>query len=286
MIMAISVVLEGETVNVISAYAPQVGLSDVEKKKFWDDLDELVRECPTNERLIIGGNLNGHIRASANGYARFHGGFGFGDRNEEGRMILEFATAHGLIVPNSFFKKCDAHLITFQSGGHNFQIDYLLVRIGDLRASKDCKAYPGEGEAVEAFRATVSEKLAALEEDLCASNAEQMWNTLACAIKDAAKDCLGMARESDRTHSTLKESWWFCEEVQTKVPKKLSRFKELLSCHEGNQEDIDMAKERYKVAKREAKIAVARAKDKAYEDLYKRLDSKEGENDIYKIAKA
>ncbi|GJW29669.1 hypothetical protein Tco_0046544 [Tanacetum coccineum] len=32
--------------------------------------------------------------------------------------------------------------------------------------------------------------------------------------------------------------------------------------------------------------AVARAKDKAYEDLYKRLDSKEGENDIYRIAKA
>nr|GFC53052.1 protein RAE1 [Tanacetum cinerariifolium] len=46
------------------------------------------------------------------------------------------------------------------------------------------------------------------------------------------------------------------------------------------------AKERYKVAKREAKIAVAKAKDKAYEDLYKKLDSKEGVNEIYKIAKA
>nr|GFB11239.1 retrovirus-related Pol polyprotein LINE-1 [Tanacetum cinerariifolium] len=55
---------------------------------------------------------------------------------------------------------------------------------------------------------------------------------------------------------------------------------------EGNQEDIDRAKERYKVAKREAKIAVAKAKDKAYEDLYKKLDSKEGVNEIYKIAKA
>ncbi|GJU90166.1 hypothetical protein Tco_1302589 [Tanacetum coccineum] len=38
--------------------------------------------------------------------------------------------------------------------------------------------------------------------------------------------------------------------------------------------------------KREAKKAVARAKEKAYEDLYKRFDSKEGENDIYRIAKA
>nr|GEW28758.1 hypothetical protein [Tanacetum cinerariifolium] len=49
---------------------------------------------------------------------------------------------------------------------------------------------------------------------------------------------------------------------------------ELLS--EGNQEDIDRAKERYKVAKREAKIAVAKEKDKAYKDLYKKLDFKEG----------
>ncbi|GKC26605.1 hypothetical protein Tco_1033899 [Tanacetum coccineum] len=31
--MAISVVIEGETVNVISAYAPQVGLSEAEKKR-------------------------------------------------------------------------------------------------------------------------------------------------------------------------------------------------------------------------------------------------------------
>nr|GEV96904.1 retrovirus-related Pol polyprotein LINE-1 [Tanacetum cinerariifolium] len=46
------------------------------------------------------------------------------------------------------------------------------------------------------------------------------------------------------------------------------------------------ADERYKEANREAKQAVARAKGKAYEYFYKRLDSKYGENDIYRIAKA
>ncbi|GJX95815.1 retrovirus-related pol polyprotein LINE-1, partial [Tanacetum coccineum] len=85
---------------------------------------------------------------------------------------------------------------------------------------------------------------------------------------DAEKDSLGVASESTRTHSMHRESWWFSEEVQTKVAVKQSRFKELLSCRAGNQEDIDMANERYKVAKREANIAVARAKDKAYKDLY------------------
>nr|GEZ78487.1 TraB domain-containing protein [Tanacetum cinerariifolium] len=104
-------------------------------------------------------------------------------------------------------------------------------------------------------RATVFERLAV--EDMSASNADQIWNTLACVMKDATKDSLGVA--SARTHSTHRESWWFCEE------------------------DIDRAKERYKAAKREAKIAVAKTKDKAYEDLYKNMDSKEGVNEIYKI---
>ncbi|GKB06543.1 hypothetical protein Tco_0834776, partial [Tanacetum coccineum] len=50
----------------------------------------------------------------------------------------------------------------------------------------------------------------------------------------------------------------------------------------GDEENISAVEERYK----EAKNVVARVKGKAYEKLYKRLDSKEGENDIYRIAKA
>ncbi|GKB13587.1 retrovirus-related pol polyprotein LINE-1 [Tanacetum coccineum] len=88
---------------------------------------------------------------------------------------------------------------------------------------------------------------------MCATKADQMWNTFVGVIRDVAKDSLGVASESARTYSTQRESWWFSEEVQTKVVTKQSRFKELLSCRDGNQEYIDMAKERandiYKIAK-------------------------------------
>ncbi|GKE93495.1 craniofacial development protein 2-like protein [Tanacetum coccineum] len=47
-IIAISEVMDGDTVNVISAYAPQVGISDAVKKRFWDALDELVKVCPND----------------------------------------------------------------------------------------------------------------------------------------------------------------------------------------------------------------------------------------------
>ncbi|PWA61237.1 hypothetical protein CTI12_AA374720 [Artemisia annua] len=113
-----------------------------------------------------------------------------------------------------------------------------------------------------------------------------MWNTLAGIIKDAAKDSLGMASGAARTQPTSRESWWFSEEVQSKVAAKQSCFRELLLCREGHQAELTAAEERYKIAKQEAKKAVAQAKDKAYEDLYKKFDSKEGANDIFRIAKA
>ncbi|XP_071695456.1 uncharacterized protein [Rutidosis leptorrhynchoides] len=76
------------------------------------------------------------------------------------------------------------------------------------------------------------------------------------------------------------------DEVQSKVALKQLRFRELITGGEGTPTDRIRDVERYKEAKREAKKAVALAKENAYEDLYKKLDSKEGANDIYKIAKA
>jgi hypothetical protein len=36
-------------------------LSEREKRKFWEDLDGMVRAVPTKEKLFIGGDLNGHV---------------------------------------------------------------------------------------------------------------------------------------------------------------------------------------------------------------------------------
>ncbi len=54
--------------NVISAYAPQVGLSESIKMQFWEDLDSMVSIVPTSEKLFIGGELNGHMGATNVGF--------------------------------------------------------------------------------------------------------------------------------------------------------------------------------------------------------------------------
>ncbi|GKB22698.1 craniofacial development protein 2 [Tanacetum coccineum] len=188
---------KGETVNVISAYAPQVGLSEEDKKTFWDSLDEVVREFPTDQRLILGGDLNGHIGAATEGYSGVHGGFSYG------RLILDFATANDLVVVNSNFKKRDHHLITVflgeacSSQHRLLALDTLFKSVERMRVGS---AVPRilwknlNGDAPEAFRSRVAEK--------------------------------------------------------SKVAVKQARFREFLSCREGNQEEWLRAHERYKEAKK------------------------------------
>ena len=51
-------------------------------------------------------------------------------------------------------------------------------------------------------------------------------------------------------------------------------------------EEKTTAREEYKKIKKEAKRAVAEAKDKAFEAFYRELDSKEGEKLMFRLAKA
>ena len=71
----------------ISAYAPQVGLSESTKIQFWEDLDSMVSTVPTSEKLFIGGDLNGHMGATNVGFERVHGGFEYGSRSQEGGCV-------------------------------------------------------------------------------------------------------------------------------------------------------------------------------------------------------
>jgi hypothetical protein len=110
---------------------PQVGQDGSAKRQFWEDLDGLVRAVPSSEKLFIGGDLNGHVGTSRVGYEAVHGGFGFGSRNQEGEEVLNFAIAFDLMLANTFFRKRQSHLVTFSSGQHSSQIDFVLTRRRD-----------------------------------------------------------------------------------------------------------------------------------------------------------
>jgi Reverse transcriptase (RNA-dependent DNA polymerase). len=307
-LILIKLVLGVDIINIISAYAPQVGLDEQTKIEFWEQMDELLREVPIDEKLYIGGDFNGHVGGDRVGYEMVHGGHGFGDRNASGESILEFAIAFDLVLANTYYKKRDEHLITFKSGTNKSQIDFFLTRKVDRLTCKDCKVIPGEslttqhrvlvldiaikkqsrgrkennnprtrwwnlkGENLELFKDKVRKEVVCNAE----GDSNAMWNKMAESIRGVAKDVLG---ESKGRGPQTKETWWWDVEVQKTLKIKKTCFKVWQT--DRNVENF----ERYKSARKEVKKAVRDAKSKAYDDFYKKLETKEGERNIYKLAK-
>jgi hypothetical protein len=88
----------------------------------------MIRGVSSSEKLFIGGYLNGHVGTVREGFKRVHWGFGYGEQNQEGEDILNFAIAYDLMVANTFFRKKKSHLIIFSSGQHSSQINFVMTR--------------------------------------------------------------------------------------------------------------------------------------------------------------
>jgi hypothetical protein len=104
----------------------------------------MVSTVPISEKLFIGGDLSGHVGVTNVGFKRVHGGFGYGSRNQEGEDVLNFGLAYNLLIANTLFRKRESHLVTFRSGQHLNQIDFILARREDRCACFDCKVLLGE----------------------------------------------------------------------------------------------------------------------------------------------
>ncbi|XP_019267032.1 PREDICTED: uncharacterized protein LOC109244403 [Nicotiana attenuata] len=120
------------------------GLDEEDKRKFWEDLDEIVRGIPHIEKLLIEEDYNGYIEATSRGYDDIHDGFDFGDRNEGGVSLQEFARAFDLVIANSSFPKKREHLVTFPSSVAETQINHLLCRERRMRAMYSQHMISGE----------------------------------------------------------------------------------------------------------------------------------------------
>jgi len=102
-----------------------------------------------------------------------------------------------------------------------------------------------------------------------------MWEEMATRIRKVATEVFGVTRGNRREP---KDTWWWNEDVQKAIKEK----KECYKCLYQHRSEDNIQK--YKSAKKNAKRAVSEARGRAYEDLYQKLSTKEGEKNVYKIA--
>jgi hypothetical protein len=225
-----------------------------------------------------------------------------------GEDVLNFALAYDLLLANTLFRKRESHLVTFHSGQYSSQIDFILARREDRRACLDCKVIPGECVVpqhklvVADFRFRVrahrdkrakiartkwwklrGEEAQTFKERMLGegpweegADVDDMWLKMATCVRKVASEVFGVSRGGKQE---VKETWWWNDEVQRAIKEKKECFKRL---------HLDKSAtniEGYRLAKRSAKRAVSVAKGQAFDDLYQRLGTKEGEKDIYRIAR-
>ncbi|KAK3550116.1 hypothetical protein QTP86_020664 [Hemibagrus guttatus] len=274
-VMSLKLGIEGVMLNVVSGYAPQV----------------------------IGADFNGQVNT---GDEEVMGKFGVKERNLEGQMVVDFAKRMDMAVVNTYFQKREEHRVTYKSGGRRTQVDYILCRRGNLKEISDCKVVVGESVArqhrmvvcrmtlmvCKKKRSKIEKKTKwwKLKKEECCEEFRQKlrqalggqvvlpddWETTAEVIRETGRKVMGVPsgrRKEDE------ETWWRNEEVQDSIQRKrLAKKKWDMDRTEENRQE-------YKELQHRVKREVSKAKQKAYDELYTRLDTREGEKDLYRLAR-
>ena len=82
----------------------------------------------------------------------------------------------------------------------------------------------------------------------------------------------------------MKGAWWWNEKVKEKVKKKKEAYAAFTNS--GTDEEKEISRARYKATKKVAKKAIVVAKSMAYDRLYQKLETKEGEKEVFKLERA
>ena len=307
-IMYIKIALGKVIWNIMSAYAPQVGCSQEEKDDFLGKVEEVIQSVPPTEKWAIGGDFNAHIGVGDGNYKEVHGQKGYGTVNEEGEKLMEILQATGMFITNSGFMKSKDQMVTYSSGGHNTQIDYIIVRREDRKHIQDSKTIAGEAVVIQ-HRLLVTDikmKIDRIErkhkipsrtkiwrlqdlknrqeyntsitnkrENREKAGVEEKWKEMKEVLCTAAVEVCGKTKAGRRPDH---DKWWWNEEVKKAVEEKKE-------AHEGWMKG-EVSKEVYKEKKKLTKKAVAKAREEAWRGWYEKLGTPEGEMTIYRVAKS
>ena len=142
-VMLLKIGAKPVSINIIQVYAPTSQHSDDTIDGFYDQVDEVRRQCKSNEVTIVMGDLNAKVGRGRSGDAV--GDFGLGVRNERGDKWVDWCESWGQVIMNTNFIHHPRHLYTWKSPGDRTrnQIDYLTINRRFRNSITQVKTYPG-----------------------------------------------------------------------------------------------------------------------------------------------
>ena len=105
--------LEGNTLSIISAYAPTLPQSDEIKDSFYDNLNEAINKVPSSHKLLVMGDFNARVGSDHVSWENIIGTHGVGNENSNGTRLLSLCAQNELCITNTFFQQADHHKTTW-----------------------------------------------------------------------------------------------------------------------------------------------------------------------------
>ena len=116
-LMSVNLHLDGCILTLISAYAPTLCGDDEDKEDFYDNLNNIIKEVPPANKLLILGDFNARVGKDYESWEGVLGHHGVGNENSNGTLLLSFCTRNQLIITNTLFQQKEQFITTWMHPG-------------------------------------------------------------------------------------------------------------------------------------------------------------------------
>ena len=120
--------------TIINVHCPTEDQDEILKTEFYQKLEQIYDSAPRNDIKMIIGDMNAKIGKEEE-YIGTTGKHSLHDEsNENGNLLIDFATSKNMVISSTYFPRRDIHKITWISpdGETGIQIDHVLI---DKRAA-------------------------------------------------------------------------------------------------------------------------------------------------------
>lgn len=118
-----------------SVYSPTLQAEPAEKERFYSDLRRLLQSTPAAYKVLILCDFNARVGRDTKAWKGVLGRHGVGNRNGNGRQLLEFCSEQQLTITNTIFQQRDNLKTTWMHprSKHWHLLDFVLVARCDLK---------------------------------------------------------------------------------------------------------------------------------------------------------